>query len=95
MNSNIADYFDNMSFEWDEKYRKSKYFIFRYNEFKNLFIKYSKSNYITLDYGCGSGVITSLLKEYCNEVIATDISKNMLELTTRKFFMLGIMVPKL
>lgn len=40
---------------------------------------------IVLDYGCGSGVISHFLSNYCNSVTGIDINKNAIQFANKQF----------
>lgn len=78
-------YFDKLSSEWDKKYSESCAFQARFRFFKELVEKYKTKGGRALDYGCGSGVITELLKSHYRSVVATDCSDGMMAVVQRKF----------
>ena len=78
-------YFNNLSSSWDTHYARSSLFKARYLEFERLIKRYSNLSWSTLDYGCGSGILTQLLLGSFGQVVATDISEKMLDITSRRF----------
>ncbi|TET72650.1 MAG: hypothetical protein E3J56_05025 [Candidatus Aminicenantes bacterium] len=61
-NQYVEDYFDQMANGWELRYTHSRLFRMPYKEFEKIINKFSSSNSVVLDYGCGSGVLIQLFR---------------------------------
>jgi len=81
----VTDYFDRIAPSWDEHYARSRLFQARYLMFQKAVSQHGTGCRRALDYGCGSGVLTGILQKAFELVVATDLSKSMLDITRRKY----------
>ena len=81
MQNNIKQFFNDRALNWDNhEIRDNTYFI----DFVNKNIKIN-NNDIILDLGCGTGVITSILKSHTKNIVyGMDISDKMIEIAKSK-----------
>lgn len=80
-----SDFFENEASGWDRRYERSRLFRLRYRVFSEAIAEHGRGHHKSLDYGCGSGVLTGLLQRSSQRVVATDIAENMLRITREKF----------
>jgi 2-polyprenyl-6-hydroxyphenyl methylase/3-demethylubiquinone-9 3-methyltransferase len=79
------EYFDTLAGEWGECYRRSRLFRQRYRVFESVLEHIGQTGATALDYGCGSGMLTELLCRYFTDVVATDLSDEMLTQTRKRY----------
>ncbi len=85
MKSGLIQYFNKEAGQWDSKYKRSYFFKGRYDQIKLYLSRYRNYFPISLDYGCGSGILTELLAKHSDAVIGTDASEKMLAICKEKF----------
>jgi 2-polyprenyl-3-methyl-5-hydroxy-6-metoxy-1,4-benzoquinol methylase len=81
----VAQFFDKLANRWDACYQRSYFLAQRYNVLAREIECFADSAHSALDYGCGSGVLTSLLVGRFKYVVAVDISEGMRRNTELKF----------
>lgn len=74
----VKNFFDDLSSGWSERYKKLNSMEDRKKIFSNCLKKSNKNNSKILDFGCGSGDITTYLHDLNHEMTALDISHKML-----------------
>ena len=78
-------YFDALAGGWEERYQQSFFFRQRYTMFAKWLDRSRALGTRALDYGCGAGVLTELLTRHFKDVVATDLSEEMLAQTRRRY----------
>lgn len=79
--TDIQQFFDSRACQWDEKFND----VQGAEKIVSIFKKKLKGRSI-LDIGCGTGVLTSFLKEIgASKIVGIDISKKMIDLAKKKF----------
>ncbi len=81
----MTHYFDKLAQSWDERYQRSRLFRARYRQFERAVTQYGSGSQRALDYGCGSGVLTAILEQVSESVVAADLSEKMLNIARSKY----------
>lgn len=79
------DYFDKNASSWSNHYKQSRLFKKRYLVFQQAVKRYGSGSRKALDYGAGSGVLTEILINSFESVVATDLSEKMMEVAREKY----------
>lgn len=74
-----VDHFDDAAKNWGQLYESKPAFIDRRNLFVGMVAKHCPSNSIVLDFGCGSGDISTALAAEGHTVVGLDGSSKMVE----------------
>jgi 2-polyprenyl-3-methyl-5-hydroxy-6-metoxy-1,4-benzoquinol methylase len=83
--SEVAQYFDREAAGWDRKYERSRLFRRRRAEIARALDDHAGRRRRGLDYGCGSGALTDLVRRRCERTVATDLSPSMRDRARQRF----------
>ena len=73
----VPAYFDALAPEWDDKYKRSRFFRARHDAVTRLLAAHAPSGGTALDYGCGAGSLLGLLTQHADRAVGTDLSDEM------------------